>query len=151
MMRWRRMTAVGILLTTGAVAPQSLAKTYKEGQVWEYRTRPQDTRSLLKIQKIEVLPELAKVGPVYHVSIIGLHFSDLPLSGTLQHAPFSKAALDASVTSLSSSKAVFPDIDDGIAQWKQARGGVFTISVSDAVSFVEQTVRKQMPTQPTAP
>ena len=118
---------------------------YAEGQVWEYRTRPEDKGSLLKIQKIEVLPEFAKAGPVYHVSIIGLHFVGLPLGGTVQHAPFSKASLDASVTKLSTSKAAFPDISGGIAEWRQARGGIFTVSVADAVSFVEQTMRKQIP------
>jgi hypothetical protein len=120
---------------------------YAEGQLWEYQTRPEDKGSLLKIQKIEVLLEFSKTGPVYHVSIIGFHFAGLPLDGTLQHAPFSKASLDASVTTLSSSKAAFPDASDGIAEWRQARGGIFTVTVAEAVSFAEQTMRKQMPTE----
>lgn len=98
---------------------------YAEGQIWEYRTRPEDEGSLLKIQKIELLPAFANVGPVYHVSVIGLNFKDVPLEDSIQHLPLSKASLDASVTSLSSSQAVFPDPDEGIAEWKQNYGNVF--------------------------
>ncbi len=97
----------------------------------------------------EVLPEFAKTGPVYHVSIIRLHFEGLPFNGVLQHAPFSQAVLNASVTHLSTSKASFPDANGGIDQWRQAQGGVFTITVAEAVNFAEQTMRKQMPTERT--
>jgi len=143
------LAGAALAFTAGLAVAGSPSKQYAQGQVWEYRTRPEDKGSLLKIQQIDVLPEFAKTGPVYHVSIIGLHFDGLPLDGTLRHAPFSKSALDASVTKRSSSKAVFPQIGDGVAEWTQARGGVFTVSVAEAVSFAEQTLRKQMPTQPT--
>jgi hypothetical protein len=145
-MRHLRLACLGIVVASNAMATDPVVDRYTEGQVWEYKTRPQDEGSLLKIQEIEVVPELAKIGPVYHVSIIGLHFTGLPLDGILQHAPFSKAALDASVTRLSASRTVFPDASGGIEQWRQARGGVFTFTVAEAVSFTEQTMRKQMPT-----
>jgi hypothetical protein len=125
----------------GAAPP---AQEYAEGQVWEYRTRPEDEGSLLKMQKIEMLEDFQESGPVYHVSLIGLRFADLPVASELQHAPFSKASLDASVTRLSGSKAPFPDPTEGIAEWRAAKGGVFTISVAEAVSFTEQTIRPQM-------
>jgi len=133
-------------MAAGAMAAIPTVDRYAEEQVWEYRTRPEDKGSLLKIQKVEALAALAKTNPVYHVSIIGLHFNGLPLAGTLQHAPFSKASLDASVTRLSSSKAAFPDASGGIAEWRKAQGGVFTVTVAEAVSFVEQTIRKHAPT-----
>lgn len=146
-MRQLLLAGFGLALVAGSVMASPTVDRYAEGQVWEYQTRPEDKGSLLKIQKIEVLSEFSKTGPVYHVSIIGLHFAGLPLDGTLQHAPFSKASLDASVTRLSSSKAAFPDVSGGIAEWRQARGGIFTVTVADAVSFAEQTMRKQMPTE----
>lgn len=95
-----------------------------------------------------MLPGLAKTDPVYQVSIIGLHFAGLPRDGTLQHAPFSKSSLDASVTRLSPSKVAFPDASGGIAEWRQARGGIFTETVAEAVGFAEQMMRKQAPTEP---
>ena len=133
-------TAVlGVLV--GATSPQP---EYAEGQVWEYQTRPGDEGSLLRIQKIENLA-FARQGPVYHISIIGVRFPGLPLAGELQHAPVSRQSLDASVTRLSDSSAAFPDPSAGIAEWRAAEGGVFTVSIAKVVAFVEQTVRPQIP------
>lgn len=126
-----------------AAAPPS--REYAEGQVWEYRARPQDKGSLVKIQKVEQLPELSQEYTVYHVTVVGVNFSGLPFDGTLGHLPFSKASLDASLTKLSQAKADFPDATGGIAQWREAKGGIFTITIAEAVSFVEQTLGQQTP------
>ncbi|WP_439532857.1 hypothetical protein [Polymorphobacter sp.] len=147
-MRELWLISIGLTLVTGSVMAAPATNRYVEGQVWEYKTRPRDKGSLLKIQKIEVLPEFSKTGPVYHVSIVGVRFDGLPLDGTLPHAPFSKTSLDKSVTRLSSSKIAFPAVDVGIAHWREARGGIFTITVAEAVNFAEQTMRKQMTTEP---
>jgi hypothetical protein len=114
---------------------------YAEGQVWEYHTRPGDEGSLLRIQKIENLEAFAATGPIYHISIIGLHFAGLPVDGKVQHAPVSKQSLDASVTHLSSAAAVFPDPNEGIATWRAASGGVYTIPIAEIVQSVDQTIR----------
>ncbi|GGE80467.1 hypothetical protein [Sphingomonas prati] len=147
MLRRLLWAGLGLVGFTGTAMAGLPGKTYSEGQIWEYRTRPEDKGSLLKIQKIDDGADFPKIGPIYHVSIVGVHFTGLPLAGVLQHAPFSKAALDASVTKLSSSKIAFLDSADGIAQWQQAEGGVFTVSVAEAVSFTDQTLRSQMPAQ----
>jgi hypothetical protein len=147
-MRYLQLACLGLVMAAGAMAATPTVDRYAEGQVWEYQTRPEDKGSLLKIQKIEASPGFTKTGPVYHVSIIGIHFAGLPINGTLQHAPFSRVSLDASVTKLSSSKAAFPDANGGIAEWRKAQGGIFTVTVAEAVSFAEQTMRKQMPTKP---
>ena len=138
---WKVVVASIVASCSIGAAPP--AREYAEGQVWEYRTRPEDEGSLLKIQRIETLEEFKQTGPVYHVSLIGVHFAGLPTASELQHAPFSKASLDASVTRLSSSKAPFPDPTEGIAQWRAAKGGVFTITVADAVRVAEQTIGSQ--------
>jgi len=132
------------VLCMGLIGARLPAHHFAEGQVWEYRTRPGDEGSLLKIQKIEVLPEFVETGPIYHVSIIGLHFPGLPVEGKLQHAPFSKVSLDMSVIKLSKSKSEFPDVGAVIAEWKAGHGGVFTVTVAEAVNFAEQTMRSQM-------
>ena len=120
-MRHLGLACFGLVMAAGAMAATPTVDRYAEGQVWEYQTRPGDQGSLLKIQKIEVSPQFTKSGPVYHVSIIGIHFDGLPVNGTLQHAPFSRASLDASVTKLSASKAEFPDANGGIAANQQSR------------------------------
>jgi hypothetical protein len=128
------------LALLGAAPP---ALRLREGQVWEYRTRAGDDGSLLKIQKIDTAAAFAKAGPVYHVSIIGVHFGDPQRADALQHAPFTRAALAASVTRLATAQAVFPDAAEGIAEWRKARGGVFTITVAKAIDGVAQTLRQQ--------
>ena len=53
------------LLGFGQVSAQSFA----EGQVWEYKTRPGETGSLLRIAKVDRDP---KLGDVFHISIVGV-------------------------------------------------------------------------------
>ena len=133
---------LGIALLALAAAPDAARADpgiqYQEGQVWEYRTRPEDTGSVLRIQKIEEGTGFAKYGPIYHISIIGVQFRDVPLSGTLQHLPVSRETLDASVTRLSNSAATFPSAKPGIEEWRSAKGGVFTIPLAEIIGAVEQ-------------
>jgi hypothetical protein len=113
---------------------------YAEVQVWEYKTRPQDAGSLIKIQKITELDNQQ----VYHLSVIGVHLRTPGIAGVLPHMPVSTATLDASVIQLSSSSAAFPTnaVDEGIAEWQRARGGVFTIPVSQIIDIVDEQTSK---------
>jgi hypothetical protein len=134
------LLALCALMLVGAIAP---AHQFSKGQVWEYRTRPGDKGSLLKIQKIERVPAFARYGPIFHVTIIGVRFGKrTDPSDSIDHAPFSRGALDASVTQLSASTAVFPDAAEGIAAWHKAGGGVFGMPVAKAVESVAETLRR---------
>jgi hypothetical protein len=113
------------------------AHDYAAGQVWEYKTRPGDEGSLLKIQQIDNDLALAKVRPVFHISIIGFHLANPRMTPALPHAPVTKAVLDQSVTQLSSSDAIFPDALAAIAEWRHAKGGVFAISVAEIVGLMD--------------
>lgn len=88
---------------------------YQEGQVWEYRTRRGEERSLVKIQRIESDPQTNE--PIYHVSLIGLTWPD---TTAIEHAPVSQSTLDMSVTKLSVDHGQFPSVDEGIGEWKLA-------------------------------
>jgi hypothetical protein len=132
------LTALALLL--GALLSGGAAPTpprYAAGQVWEYHHRPQDAGSLLKIQTVE---DGGKLGTIYHLSIIGLALGNKGPGSTLNHTPVSQATLDASVTVLSDRSVDWPDIEPGIAQWRQARGGVFTISVAQIVQIIDDQV-----------
>ena len=123
----------------GASADAAPSNKYAEGQVWEYHARPQDAGSLLKIQKISIIADRK----VYHVSIIGVHFARPGIAGMLPHAPVSEETLDASVTRPSSSSVAFPllsTVDEGIAEWERAQGGVFTIPVSQIVDLADKQI-----------
>ncbi len=133
-------------LLSGAAAPAP--SRYAAGQVWEYRHRPQDAGSLLKIQKVE---DGGKLGPIYHLSVIHIAFRNAAIAGVLPHTPVSQATLDASVTQLSDAVAEWPDVEPGIAQWRQDQGGVFTISVAQIVQIIDdQTASAPAPPPTTA-
>jgi hypothetical protein len=56
--------------------------------------------------------------------------------------PFSEEALDASITELVGPTSELPDFEDGYLIWRQDQGGVFTITVAEAIDFVEQGVQQ---------
>jgi hypothetical protein len=129
----RSMAGLVLLVALGAAAAPS---RYAVGQVWEYHARPGDEGSLLKIQSIEDEPAY-NAGPIYHISVIGFHVRNPQMAPILAHAPVNRAVLDASVTRLSDSKAEFPDAAPGIAQWRAAKGGVFTIPVARIIEILD--------------
>jgi hypothetical protein len=133
------LAALTALLVGASLSAQTPAPKYVVGQVWEYKTRPQDAGSLLKIQRVETDGDR----PVYHISIIGVHFRQPGPAGILPHLPVSDQTLDASVTRLSPTSPDFPtttSVDEGIAEWRKAEGGVFTISVAKIVDVIEQSI-----------
>jgi hypothetical protein len=128
-----------LCLVVGLTATASPRPDYAPGQVWEYKTRTGEEGSLVKIQRIESYPAASSKDQVYHVSVIGVRFQGAQLSGKIGHLPVSGETLDASVTRLSESKAEFPDPSEGIAQWRSANGGVFTIPLGQIIDVVEQS------------
>jgi hypothetical protein len=114
---------------------------YAEGQVWAYETRPQDIGSLVKIQKIEESPQ----GQIYHISLIGFHIRPGKL-GVLQHSPVSQQTLDASVTEQAPDPGTFPDATAGIEEWRNAHGGVYTITLAEIADLIASTLNQQQPT-----
>lgn len=132
--------ACAIIVAAIGLSAETVPTTYAEGQVWEYKARPQDAGSLLKIQRITELDNQK----VYHLSVIGVHFRTPGILGVFPHMPVFKATLDASVTKRSSSTAPFPTtaVDEGIAEWQRARGGVFTIPMSQIVDIADDQTSK---------
>jgi hypothetical protein len=132
--------AIAILAAAIGLSAQVAPMPYAEGQIWEYRTRPQDTGSLLKIQRITELGS----DKVYHLSVIGVHLRGPGIAGVLPHMPVSRATLDASVTKRSRSTSLFPTtaVDDGITEWRSAQGGVFTITVANIVDIIDDQTSK---------
>ncbi|WP_269515549.1 hypothetical protein [Brevundimonas subvibrioides] len=123
-----------LLVTLFAAPGQTSADPYAVGQVWEYRTRPQEPQSLLMIREIE---DGGVVGRIYHISITGIR-PDAGWGPTeIAHAPVSRQTLDASVTRLSAKHPEMPDYRPGIAEWRGAHGGVFTIGVAEILNVID--------------
>ena len=126
---------IGLAFASMALSAHASPSRYAVGQVWEYKTRSQDAGSTLKIQQIETLAGRN----VYHISVIGVHLATPGFGGTLPHLPVSDVTLDASVTRLSASNVPFPSVavQEGIAAWRKATGGVYTISVFQIIDIVD--------------
>jgi hypothetical protein len=127
--------------------PDALAQEFKEGQVWSYRTRPNEQSSTLLINKVE---SDAKLGSIFHISVSGVKVKNRRAPGgvtqELPHFPVSKKTLEDSVLKLVGTAAPNPGYREGYATWKQAfdagNAGIFTISVAEIVGFIEKTVNQ---------
>jgi hypothetical protein len=137
------MKLLMILAAFLGLSALSQERRYEPGQVWEYQTRPQDAGSLVRIQRIE------KQGDhdVFHVSMVGVSIEGLA-GKALPHLPVSRETLDGSVTRLSTADTAFPDPSEGIAAWRDAEGGVFTIPLGEIADIVEEMVERERAAEP---
>lgn len=114
---------------------------FKVGQKWKYQTRTGEENSSLTILKIE---QYDSAGIIIHISVDGLKMQSPHLPGGIAedilHLPFSKEALSTSVTEMISENNQLPDFMDGYNEWKNANGGAYTIPVSDAVQYTEESI-----------
>lgn len=118
---------------------------YKVGQKWAYKTRSTEENSLFTILKIEELP---KTGIVIHISVDSLRVKNSNFKGgytyRIAHLPFSKEAIDGSVTKLveQNSNSVFSM--EGYEEWKKAfekgQGGILAITIAAAIDTIEKTL-----------
>ncbi|MDT8760317.1 hypothetical protein MZO42_16570 [Sphingomonas psychrotolerans] len=134
----RTVAALTALLgLSGQAAP---LPHYAQGQIWEYRARPRDPGSVLKIQRIEALGSMR----VYHISVANVHFGTSDAATVLPHSPVSEETLNASVVRLAPATTAFPTVDfeAGIAEWRRAKGGVFTTPVSEIVGLIDSQLGK---------
>ena len=144
----RKMAAVFLVLGALATSGQTSPDRYVEGQIWEYRARPVDAGSLVKIQRVEDVGSGVSAERVYHVSIIGIRMANPHMPSILPHMPVSRQTLDASVTRQASSATGFPPlslVDEGIAHWREAQGGIFTIPLAQIVGILDDQTRDLPP------
>jgi len=141
-----RLTMIATLLIgLSAQAPPG-HPAYAAGQVWRYSPRPGDEGSLLKIGRVETDPAFQQGRPIYHISVIGVHMGVDRHVTEIGHLPVSQETLDMSVIALSDSNAPFPNVENGIEQWRQAKGGVFTLTVAQIVAVTDRTMQGVKPT-----
>jgi hypothetical protein len=141
-MALRAAFAFAFLFMAGGSSLSAKVDDYAVGQVWEYRVRPQDPGSLLKIQQIDRNPNRAEHRVIYHLSIIGVHLNDPAVLREISHVPVARESLDDSVTRLANPRVPFPDPREGIAEWARVKGGVFTTPINQIIDVVEQTMGK---------
>jgi hypothetical protein len=117
---------------------------YRPGQVWHFKTRPGEENSVLTILKIESAP---KIGTILHVRVDGVRLRNCtggPEPDNFEHMPFTRDAIERSVTKLAAEKKDIPPFEDGYDEWRKACGGVYTITVAEAIAAGEVTFRKSL-------
>jgi hypothetical protein len=125
---------------------------FQPGQVWRYNNRAHEPGSTLTIVQID--PH-AVLGDIIHVSVQGLQmknpYSRSGFSETIAHMPFAEAALRGSVTELTEENVALLCFQDGYRMWKTAfdsdEGGIFTLSVAEAIDVMEQAMNQVVPKQ----
>jgi hypothetical protein len=131
----------------GDDASSAVQSKYRTGEVWSYKTRPNEADSKITILKVESRPPL---GNVVHVSIQGLRIKN-PRSKegfvvTVPFATFSEEAINNSVLSLAKENAELPDYKEAYEEWRQRYeenpGGVFTITLAEAVALMEKNMNR---------
>lgn len=134
----RRLLIAGLMLT---FAPPALAQeqAFEVGQVWTLRA-PMESTARVRVGRIE------DNGATIHISLWDTRPPVPSPSGALQrpiwasHLPISSAALSRSVDQIAheAPPAQF-DLEPGYRQWRQANGGVFTITVAEIVDVIMRT------------
>jgi len=113
-------------------------QSFQVGQEWSYQARPQDVNSSLLVGAIEDHPQM---GRIVHIAVNNVRVRNPHANGgystEIGHIPTSEAALRDSVTKLLASAQQVDQVAEGIETWRSAQGGVFTVSVSEAVQYIE--------------
>lgn len=113
---------------------------FHPGQVWKYKTREQEKDSRLTVLRVE---SRTKLGTIVHIAVSHVRLRNClggPEPDTIEHMPFTKEALERSVTSMVRAESEIPSMQ-GYDEWLRVCGGVYTIAVAEAVEVAEKTFR----------
>ena len=140
---WLSMMLMAAAGPSGLMAAQSPAPVLTPGQMWSIKSALPTTAKVV-INRVE--PWEHQV--VIHISVIDVPIPrDMPGSGgttVIGHMPFQQSALAASVDRLLATGASpASGYESGYKAWQDAKGGVFTINVEQAIKFVFQTLSRQ--------
>ena len=122
---------------TNAIKTAEDAK-FSPGQLWAYNTRPGKPASTLTILKVD---RIDKLGIIVHIRVDGIqaHNPRGELVPSVQHMPFTRDAILLSVVKLLRTNATSQTME-GYEYWRTHCGGVYIISVADAVDLMEKTL-----------
>lgn len=125
----------------------TFAQGFEVGQIWEYKTRPNEIGSRLTIVKIDVLPSDVTI---IHISLDGLKIKSpgapKGISEIASHLPLIDVSVRESVTKFVGTTTDLPDFEEGYEMWKEAfdsgKGGYFTITVDKCVEYMEAAINQ---------
>jgi hypothetical protein len=136
---------VGVLPQKDTTLQDARDEKFKVGDVWEYETRKGEERSTITIVKVDNSPEL---GIIVHVAVDNVRLANCnggPSPTAIPHMPFTRRALEASVTKKIASEQPLPNYREGYEEWKEAylnkKAGIYVVPVAKAVTVAEETYR----------
>jgi hypothetical protein len=126
---------------------KSMDSPYKVGQVWSYKTRPNEIKSTFIVVKVESDP---KLGNIIHIALKDLKIknsrSSNGITDTMNHLPFAEEAISKSAVKLLKEKAELPNFVEGYNLWRDAfnqkRAGVYTITIAEAIKVAEESLNQ---------
>lgn len=129
-----------------AYQKKNMLTKFAAGQVWKYNTRSHESDSRVIVVRVD--SDDQEFGNIIHIYVSGVDIPNAEAPGGktvfIQHMPYEEDSLEQSVTELESDTKDLPDYSDGYKLWKDAfekgEAGVFTVSVSEAVDFVQQSI-----------
>jgi hypothetical protein len=121
-----------------ALRTSVLDHKFQPGQIWAYESRANETTSTLTVLRID---SSAKIGTIVQVRIDGLKARNPrgEIVPSVEHMPFTRDAILRSVTRLLKSNQPIPTLE-GLDRWQSDCGGVYSISVRDAIDVMEKTL-----------
>jgi hypothetical protein len=130
------MTSVGEDLSHSHPVPD-----FAVGQEWSIES---SSRSTAKIVIGRIEPWRDKIA--VHVAIVDIPNSQAGTGASemtqIAHIPFERSALAGSVGDLIATHVTPPpDFEVGYRQWKERRGGVFTVSVAQAIGLGQKILQ----------
>jgi hypothetical protein len=144
---WATAFAVDAQEGKNAMLTELNTGKYRVGQIWKFKPRAGEDGATLTVVRVESNKAL---GIIVHVSVTDLRIKSPHAPGgytdRLQHAPFSEEAISKSVTTLVGETKALPAYEEGYREWRKAfdagKGGIFTITVAEAVAFMESAINR---------
>lgn len=126
---------------------KAISKQFQPNDVWTYKTRPGEEDSRVIIGKIE---EIENSTIVIHLKIIGLEILNPQnpdkLMTHLSHSPILAEVLKESVIEKVGSNGNLDGFEEGYLSWlssyQNESAGVFSISVAEIVSTIEEAIKR---------
>lgn len=121
-------------------SPAPATGRFAVGQTWTFLVRPREPEAMLRIHRIE--PDAAG-HLIYHIGVVGYRTPNgAPVE--IAHLPVSEATLVQSVRAQPDPRIAatlrFLSPDEGIAEWRRAKGGVFTQSMAGVLATIADAI-----------
>lgn len=128
------LLTLGLSASAGAASKKGQDPDLAPGQMWSIKSDVPTTAKII-VGRIETLNGKVTI----HVSVVDIPIPRGAPEGLrfVDHMPFEQSALVASLNQpLATGVPTAPNFEVGYAKWRSANGGIFTVSVSQAIKLM---------------